>query len=194
MSRKIGKSPALAAPYGAPPAGLTFIGVDLATGPDVGAVAIASRKGTHVVMVTGENPSIDRLWISGLNANRKPDRETLAMAFTMIAENRGATVERRDEAANPGYSGQGIALRISCMGVGAMVDIDNIHGGVYALVHWHNSECRGRTFTTRFCNCVGADNAGRAHHKATSFPSDWYSLAMFLDAGLMLAARGEAFD
>lgn len=172
-----------------------FVGVDLASGPDVQVMSIVSRAGMRVMMTAGGGSlDIDAFWINGQNANRKPEREVLVMAFTMLAEARGATVERKESEATPGFSGKGIDLRISLNGVGAMVDIDNIHGGMFALIHWHNSECRARTFSPRFCVAVGSPNGDRRHHKATSFPADWFSLAMFLDGGLLLAARGEAFD
>ena len=50
-----------------------------------------------------------------------------------------------------------------------------------------------RNFTSRFCVNVGDLGRSRPHHKATSHPQDWYSLAMLLDAGLCLAASREAF-
>lgn len=170
------------------------MGVDLATKPDVQMATISARGGQVMFTAGGGILDINRLWINGQNANRAPEREVLAMAFTLLAEARGATVERRDSEATPGFSGKGIDLLISLNGVGAMVDIDNLHGGMFALIHWYNSECRARTFSPRFCVTTGGREPYRMHHKATSFPADWYSLAMFLDGGLLLAARGEAFD
>lgn len=176
-------------------AAIRAMGVDPASGPDVQVMSIVSRAGMRVMMTAGGGSlDIDAFWINGQNANRKPEREVLAMAFTMLAEVRGATVERKESEATPGFSGKGIDLRISLNGVGAMIDIDNIHGGMFALIHWHNSECRARTFSPRFCVATGGREPYRMHHKATSFPADWFSLAMYLDGGLHLAAKLEAFD
>lgn len=152
-----------------------IIGVDLATEPDKTAIRI------------------EREVINGLDAARKFDRLALAHALTVMGEARGAKIERREDGPNPGYHGHIIALRFDLAGVGAMVDIDNLHGGHYALVHWYNTEHPARDFTTRFCVMIGDLAKARPHHKATSCPADWYSLAMHLDAGLQLAARGEAF-
>lgn len=126
-------------------------------------------------------------------ASRKADRQKLADALTEIACKHGASVERMHSNANPGYCGQGIDLRIACNGVGAMVDIDDLHGGEWVLIHWFGTEHKGRDFTPRFGTVVGSGGNGRPHHKATSHPRDWYSLAMMLDGGLQLAVRGEAF-
>ena len=52
---------------------------------------------------------------------------------------------------------------------------------------------RACDFTPRFCRGVLDLGSKYTFHKATSLPGDWYSLAMALDGGLMLAARGEAF-
>lgn len=171
-----------------------FVGVDMAKERDKGAAII--RQGACVVasMQTDASPEIDRGWINGLNAARKDNREALAMVLRMLAEIRGASVELQHSEANPGYCGQGIDLRIACKGVGAMVDIDDLHGGEWVLIHWFGTEHKGRNFTSRFGTVVGSGGNGRPHHKATSHPRDWYSLAMMLDGGLQLAARGEAFD
>lgn len=186
--RKIGKSPALAAPYGK---------------PDMTAAAIMSRAGTHVLLSAGGDKSaqVDRMWISALNANRKPDREQLAMALTTLASARGALVIRRDTPATRGFGGAGIDLSITLNGVGALISIDNLHGGRYNLISWYNDYSAGRRpcrgFSARFATCVGDTppmGGGRTHHKATSCGGDWYSVAMFLDGGLMLAARGTAFE
>lgn len=174
-----------------PPKGLSFIGLDFANGPDK--LALAVCQGAHVVLTAGETVTVDRAWLNDWSAKRKHGREVLALIFEVIATNRGATVEKIEGAANPGFHGQSIDLRISCNGVGVMLDIDNIHGGDTALLHWHNIEYPARNFTSRFCAVVGSSSSAKPHHKATSFPADWYSLAMQLDGGLMLAARGAAF-
>lgn len=127
------------------------------------------------------------------NASRKSDRELLALALELIARRHGAEVQRRDTPRNPGYSGAGIDLEFKLDGVGAMLAIDNLHGGEYALISWFNTRYPVRHFTTRFCVAVGENLITRPHHKATSCPPDWYSLAMALDAGLMLAACDGAF-
>lgn len=136
----------------------------------------------------------DQNHLNGKNASRKGDREFIARALIELARTRGAQVERRDESPTIGYCGAGIALRFSLGGVGAMADIDNLHGGHTSLVSWYNTEHPARNFTTRFSACVGDPAQRRPHHKATSCPGDWYSLAMMLDAGLCLAARGDAFE
>lgn len=180
--RKIGKHPALAAPYG----------VDLATRPDASAVQIRAGAVT-VAECSPDRLTIDRDWINGLVASRKGSREALAQLFTGIGQRHGAEVEWNDSPATPGFSGQGIDLHFELNGVGAMVDVDNLFGGERTLISWHNTKHPARDFTARFCVCVGEHGNFRPHHKATSQPSDWYSLAMMLDAGLMLATRGQAF-
>lgn len=182
----------MAAAFTRPPSGLQFVGMDFSSGPDSTALALATRKGTHVVLITGGNPSVDRDWINSLNAGRKADREILAMALTMLAENRGAQVEQRDEPATTGHKGC-IALRIELEGVGAMIDVDNLLGD-YSLISWFNRVRPSRNFSSRFARLIGEAPGGLPHHKATSHPENWYSLAMMLDAGLCLAARGEAFE
>lgn len=173
-----------------------FVGVDMAaTGGDRSAIAI--RSGAEIVMVADSGPSgpnIMAAWINGFSARRKADREALVLAITAIIQVRGGTVERREKTPTPGYSGAGIDLSISLNGVGAMIGISDLHGGGFALISWHNTEYPSRNFTSTFCVKVGEFGNHRPHHKATSHPRDWYSLAMFLDAGLYLAARGEAFE
>lgn len=154
---------------------INIIGIDLANKPDM--TAIRLEQGL----------------VNKLNASHKHDRLALAHVLTTIGEARSAKVERREDGPNPGYHGHSIALRFDLAGVGAMVDIDNLHGGSYALVHWYNTQYPVRYFTTRFCVMIGDLAKARPHHKATSCPADWYSLAMHLDAGLCLAFRGEAF-
>jgi hypothetical protein len=131
--------------------------------------------------------------LNGKNAGRKVDREFIARALVALAEARGAEVERRDTTPTTGYCGAGIDLRFKLGGVGATVSIDNLHGGEWSLVSWYNTVYPSRDFNPRFCACVGEPATGRPHHKATSCPADWYSLAMMLDAGLCLAASDGAF-
>lgn len=167
------------------PKGLCFVGADFSTGPDKSAIAVC--QGAQVVLTAGDTVSVDRDWLNGWSAKRKHEREVLALIFETIATNRGAAVAvNRD--------GKAIDMQISLNGVGVMLNIDDIHGGDYALLHWYNAERGARNFTTRFCVVVGSSSSAKPHHKATSFPADWYSLAMHLDGGLLLAARGEAFD
>ena len=137
---------------------------------------------------------IERAQFNSLTASRKEDRAKLADTLTKIALKFGATVERQHTPANPGYRGQGIDLTFACKGVGAMIDISDIHGGEWVLIHWFNKDYPPRNFTSRFGVIVGSGGNGRPHHKATSHPRDWYSLAMFLEGGLCLAFRGEAFE
>lgn len=169
IRRKIGKHPALAAPYGR--------------------VNDIFVKGHYEGRL---NLHFDKL--NQCNASRKGDREVLAGVLVVIAKRHGAEIERKDTPRNPGYSGAGIDLHFELNGVGARTSIDNLHGGNYALISWFNSKYPARNFTTRFSVCVGDLPNSRPHHKATSCPADWFSLAMFLDGGLMLAARDQAFE
>jgi hypothetical protein len=137
---------------------------------------------------------IDRDTLNTKNASRKADRDFIAATLLALVGRYGAEVERQDTPRNPGYSGAGIDLRFELNGVGAMVGIDDLHGGEYSLISWFNTKYPSRNFTTRFCVCVGDTPSRIPHHKATSCPADWFSLAMFLDAGLMLAARGGALE
>lgn len=136
--------------------------------------------------------------LAPLNASKKEARELIALALEALALKHGAIIEKREVPANPGYCGQGIDMHFKCNGVGAMVDIDNLHGGGYALISWFNTDRPTRNFSSRFCkltgNARGATGCERPHHKSTSVPADWYALAMMLDAGLLLAVRGEAFE
>jgi len=137
---------------------------------------------------------IDRETLNAKNASRKADRDFIVATLLALVGRHGAEVERQDTPRNPGYSGAGIDLRFELNGVGASLSIDNLHGGSHAIISWFNTQYPARNFTTRFCVCVGEHGRFRPHHKATSCPADWFSLAMFLDAGLMLAARGGALE
>jgi hypothetical protein len=136
-----------------------------------------------------------RYGLNAKDASRKADREVVAAALIAIAEAHGAKVERKESGGCLGFCGNGIDLRFSLNGVGAMISIDNLHGGRFAIISWFgDGPVRGRNFSKRFSQCVGDYVVGQhPHHKASSVPADWYSAAMFIDAGLMLAARGEAF-
>jgi hypothetical protein len=172
-----------------------FTGMDLAAGPNADQSAVVVRQGMKLLMmVTDESCEIDRDWIDALNAARKADREQIAMALKTIASARGASVELQHREGSRGYCGQGIDLRIACKGVGAHIGISDLHGGEWVLISWFNDTHPSRDFTTAFQVAVRSGGNNRPHHKATSHPRDWYSLAMMLDAGLSLAARGEAFD
>lgn len=129
--------------------------------------------------------------LTKLNARRKPDREKIAAVLIDAAESFGADVERHDGERNPGYHGQSIDLSISLNGVGALIDIDDLHGGERALIHWHNTEYPARDFAAGF-NAAIADYNYRPHHKATS-NGGWSTLAELLKAGLRLARDGNAF-
>lgn len=168
-----------------------YIGVDMANKPDMVSFAVVGPKGVQMI--------IDRTILNAKRASRKADREYIANTLICLMERHGAEVERHDDGPNPGYHGASIALRFKLNGVGAMVDIDDLFaGGSWTLIDWHNTEYPVRNFTARFCGMIGdmrrATGCTRPHHKTTSQPADWYSLAMFLDAGLCLAARGEAFE
>jgi hypothetical protein len=126
--------------------------------------------------------------------SRKHDRTLIADHLTELAIAHGATVERQHKEPVRGYCGQGIDMRFACKGVGAMVDISDLHGGEWALISWFNDTHPSRNFTSAFSLAVRDGGNGRPHHKATSHPRDWSSLANMLDGGLRIAARGEAFS
>lgn len=134
----------------------------------------------------------DAARMNAARAGRKADRQYLASVLIGIAEKHRATVERIETERNPGYCGQGIDLRISLNGVGASISIDDLHGGYHSIISWYNAKYPSRHFLSRFNCAVGDLHQYRPHHKATSCPSGWYSLAMFLDSGLCLAASGDA--
>lgn len=156
-----------------------IFGVDMADKPNQAALAIISADGAcrDIVNLTE---------LRTLTAHRKTDREKIARALILLAQGHGAQFERMDDRSC-------ITLTIGLAGVGAMIDIDAIQGGTASLISWHNMEHPARCFTPRFCKMVGDPIQARPHHKASSIPVDWYSLAMMLDAGLLLAARREAF-
>lgn len=156
-----------------------MFGVDLASGKNQTALALISSDGK-----TREIVHLDKLRTR--SGSRKEDRQMIARALILLATAHGAQVERTDERSC-------ITLRISLASVGALVDIDNVLGGDTSMISWHNMEHPARNFTPRFCKLVGGGMFARPHRKATSLPGDWYSLAMMLDAGLLLAARSEAF-
>jgi len=162
-------------------------GYDLAKGKDRTALTIVSASGA-VQRV------IDRDDLNAKKASRKADREFIASALIDIVSRHGAEVMRRDEPSQIGI-GASIYLKFSLFGVGASLHVDKLHGGDHALIAWHNTSYPACNFTARFCDIVGETGIGsRRFHKATSCPSDWYSLAMMLDGGLCLAARLEAFE
>lgn len=158
-----------------------IIGVDLASKPDDVSLVVMDDKGVRTVIRQRE--------LNAKCASRKADREFIIRALIDLVERHGAQVERC-----PGYHNRCITLRFTLNGVGAMIDIHNLHGGYWSLISWYNTEYPVRDFTTRFCVNIGDLTRSRARHKATSCPQDWYSLAMCLDAGLCMAARGDAFE
>jgi len=140
----------------------------------------------------------DREAFNALNASRKADRIRLANLLIGLGEYYGATIERRDQPANPGWRGQSIELMFKLNGVGATVTISNLHGGDHAIISWYNdySGDIGRKchdFTGLFNIAVGDRGSMRPHHKATSCPPDWFGLATSLSAGLSTARNGQAF-
>lgn len=141
-----------------------------------------------------DNPVI----FNKLCASRKHDRTLIADHLTELAITHGASIERQHREPQRGYCGAGIHLAFACKGVGAMVDICDLNGGDWVLIHWYNaygdSHRSVRNFSPAFQSSVGSGGNGRPHHKATSHPRDWNSLAKMLDRGLMIAARGEAFS
>lgn len=165
---------------------LVVAGVDLASKPGRISLAVVGPRGVQMV--------VDRNTLNAKCASRKADREFIACALIGLMARHGAQFERQDDGPNPGYHGASICLRFALNGVGAMLDIDNLHGGDWSLIHWYNTEYPARNFTSTFCVAVGDLGRTRPHHKATSHPHDWYSLVIHLDAGLCLAARGDAFE
>lgn len=140
----------------------------------------------------------DQEALDSLNASRKADRIRLANLLQRLGEYYGATVERRDKEANPGWRGQSIDLTFSLNGVGAMVSISNLHGGDHAIISWYNDYSgdvgrKCRDFTSTFNGAVGDLGHGRPHHKATTCPNSWSALAARLSAGLSTAVNGQAF-
>lgn len=127
---------------------------------------------------------------------RKEDREAIAACFVAIAEKHGAAIERRDEPRNPGYHGPSILFNFTLNGVGAMLNIDDLHGGNSALISWYSDYAGDygkpvRNYTSAFNVAVGDLLITRPHHKATS-SGTWDRLARYLDAGLAMAAAGTA--
>jgi hypothetical protein len=175
-----------------------IVGVDPAgPGGDMSAAVLYRREGTKMVLMAGAGQAvkIDPDWINGLSAGRAADREQLCLALWTIASAHGATISRRDDGRNPGWRGPEISLRIALNGVGALVDISDLHGGDHGLIHWHNdySESRDtRNFAGAFKAAVSSFGSG-SPHKATTSSDSWQGLAKALDAGLCLASRGEAF-
>ncbi len=127
-----------------------------------------------------------------LSARRKADRAKIAATFRAVAEKFGAGVEERQEPRNVGYSGAGVRLNIAWAGVGAMIDVDDLHGGDFALIHWFNTAYPARHFSSAFNVAVGDLSHPRPHHKATS-SGTWDMLAARLQAGLRHADKGTAF-
>ncbi len=139
-----------------------------------------------------------------MNASRKKDREAIAALMIATATDLGATVERRDLPRNPGYRGQSITLDFALNGVGAMLSINDLHGGDRALISWYNArECSPpeegfpfgrsppvRDFSPTFNARVGSFQP-RPHHKVTSSGS-WQWLQVCLDTGFRLARENKA--
>lgn len=129
-----------------------------------------------------------------MNASRKKDRETIASWFIDAATRHGASIERTEEPANPGYSGASIKLCFTLNGVGVRVSIDNLHGPSAGIALWYKDWRREKSgkFTPEFNVAVGDLSQYQPHHKATSF-GDWATLALYVDRGLRLASLNQAF-
>ena len=142
-------------------------------------------------------------------ASTKAGRAAIVKQFLDVATKFGATVERRDESAHPGYSGAGTYLNFTLNGVGASVGVSDLHerhGQEGGLISWFNHQPPGEWskrfarlghgvhyFTPGFNAAVGEHGkSARPHHKATSCGS-WDMLAARLQAGLRHAANGTAF-
>lgn len=134
--------------------------------------------------------------LADLNARRKADREAIAAVLVGIAERHGAKIERRDEPAFRGWHGQSIEFRFELNGVGASVDVNDLHGGDHDIISWYNEWPLDNWQCHDFRSGFVLDVKGgwqRPHHKATSCPRDWQGVADALDAGLAHAAAGTAF-
>lgn len=120
------------------------------------------------------------------NMALRSDREWLAKELSSIAEtNKGAISLMRNSF--------NIVCHFACNGVGARIDIGSYF---QPNIHWYNTHGPVRDFTGRFLVTVQAAKSTRtkfSDHKATSHLADWPSLAMALQDGLSLAARGGAF-
>jgi hypothetical protein len=141
--------------------------------------------------MTTANPS------DAARASHKKDREAIAACFVAIAEKHGAAIERRDEPRTLGHCGAGIQLSFTLNGTGAMVSVNDLHGGDSALISWYPDYVRGycgpvRNYTSAFNVAVGDLLKTWPHHKATS-SGTWDQLARYLDAGLAMAAAGNSW-
>lgn len=131
---------------------------------------------------------------NALRGGRQEDREAIAWGLRFIAGRHGAALSQHHTEAVGGVVGMGLSLDFSLNGVGAFCSIDSLFEGKTSVLSWHNTEYPLRNFTTAFCEAIGSPQQFGPYHKATSAPLDWYSLAKLLDAGLCLAARGEALE
>lgn len=118
------------------------------------------------------------------------DRLAIAKQFRTIAERFGADIEERHESKSD-WCSAAIDMTFRLNGVGAMVSIDDLHGGYESIISWFNTSYPCRDFSAGFFTAIGEPGRG-AHHKATS-GGTWDMLAARLQAGLRHASRDTAF-
>jgi hypothetical protein len=146
-------------------------------------------------LYVGDGMYLGRESFDALKAGQKRGREMLANALTDIATKHGASVERQHGKRNPWLLRAEHRSSVSCARASAPWSISTIFTAANGCSSIGSTTSHpARNFTSRFGSEVGSGGNGRPHHKATSHPRDWYSLAMMLDGGLLLAARGEAFE
>jgi hypothetical protein len=141
----------------------------------------------------------DQEALDNLNASRKADRIRLANLLQRLGEYYGATVERRDKEANPGWRGQSIDLTFSLNGVGAKSRLAICT--VEIMQSFHGITTIRATLAASAAISLAPSMSpwaisrhGRPHHKATSCPrNSWFGLASRLSAGLSTALNGQAF-
>lgn len=141
----------------------------------------------------------DGIWLSpqafsGQDGGQAESRLAIARGLRFVAGIHGANVLQQPTEAVGGVVGEGVSMSFSLNGVGAFCSIDSLFAGKTSVLSWHYTGWPLRNFTTAFCEAIGSPQQFGPYHKATSAPLDWYSLAKLLDAGLCLAARGEALE
>ena len=161
-----------------------YMGIDLAAKPDATALVVIDEHGGI--------SSIDRETLNAKKATRKDDRAFIAEALRAIVGRLSPEITEKEFPRELDYSGRTM-LTFELAGVGAQISISAIHGGFCGLISWYNAGHSCLNFTGAFRVAVGAGTT-IARHKATSCPRDWFDLAIALDSGLCLAARGEAFE
>lgn len=152
-------------------------GIDISTSEDNTSVSfIQSNK----VLL-----SLDRERLNKQDPFWAFERNVLAHAFTKLADIHKAEVYRTD-------SSYGVYLEISLNGVGVSICLDMSNPCDTPMMHWHNVRYPGRAFTAAFCAQAGVDVAAPNSENQLGRGKGWFDLAMKLNQGLCMAARGEA--